>query len=412
MTGMLVVAALLTGISAPASDFRAGAASATVNPAGSVFLAGHDLNRKSTGIHDDLFAKAVVFANGAGADASAVALVVVDSISLQYDTVCEIRRRAAAKVSGLALPAERVIVQATHTHCAPDTIGMWGPDEVTCGRDGAYMEQLTETAATVVARAAQNLRDATVRAASAARPEWVTNDSEKDVLEPDAAILQVVDKDGKTIATLTNLACHPAVLDTDTFEISADWCAAFYKDMAAALPGEHVFVQGAIGCWVQPNTPERTFALCDKYGQDLAAKVLAALQEAKPLDDTTIRFAHKPFEMPQANVKFQLAGELGLTTRKFAQTVTTEVAWFAIGPAQFATHPGETAPGFSLETKALMDTGPKFILGLGLDHLGYICPPAYFTEGNGARFSDYLTSMSPGRDAGPSMMEALRAIIP
>jgi len=411
MTGFMMIAALLT-VSAPAADFRAGAASATVNPVGSVFLAGHELNRKSTGIHDDLFAKAVVFADGAGADAPAVALVVVDSISLQYDTVCEIRKRAAAKVKGLKLPAERILVQATHTHCAPDTIGMWGPDELTCGRDAGYMEQLTETAAAVVAKAVDNLKPARVRTASMARPEWVVNDSEKGVLEPEAAILQVVDGDGKSIATMTNLACHPAVLDTDTFEISSDWCAAFYKDMNAALPGEHLFLQGAIGCWVQPNTPERTFALCDTYGHDVAAKVLAALKEAKPLTDTTIRFAHKPFDMPLANVKFQLAGEIGLTSRKFTEKVPTEVAWFSIGPAQFATHPGETAPGFSMETKALMDTGPKFVLGLCLDHLGYICPPAYFTEGNGARFSDYLTSMSPGPDAGPGMMEALKAIIP
>jgi hypothetical protein len=48
------------------------------------------------------------------------------------------------------------------------------------------------------------------------------------------------------------------------------------------------------------------------------------------------------------------------------------VAWFSVGNAQFATHPGETSPAFSLQTKTLMKTGPKFILGLGLDQLGYI----------------------------------------
>jgi hypothetical protein len=59
-----------------------------------------------------------------------------------------------------------------------------------------------------------------------------------------------------------------------------------------------------------------------------------------------------------------------------------------------------------------MKSGPKFILGLGLDHLGYICPPKYFENTAAIKFADYLTDMSPGPKAGPAMMEALRSIIP
>jgi hypothetical protein len=87
------------------------------------------------------------------------------------------------------------------------------------------------------------------------------------------------------------------------------------------------------------------------------------------------------------------------------------VAWFAIGDAQFATHPGETAPEFAEQTKARMKTGPKFVLGLGLDHLGYICPERYFQDKT-IKFSDYLTDMSPGPKAGAAMMAALASIIP
>jgi len=86
--------------------------------------------------------------------------------------------------------------------------------------------------------------------------------------------------------------------------------------------------------------------------------------------------------------------------------------WFAVGSAQFATHPAETAPLYAAKTRALMDTGPRFILGLGLDELGYICPTAYFDAPAEYLHATYLTSMSPGRDAGSAMMSALATVIP
>ncbi len=390
-----------------AYPISAGAASATVNPPDGVFLGGYDLNRRSTGIHDDLFAKAVVFYDGK----SAVALVAIDNFSLQYDAANEMRAAASKAVTKIPLPPEHVIIQVTHTHCAPDTVGIYGEDEVHSGRNPEYMKKLVETVAQVVARAAETLQPAKFVYAETECKGWAVNDSEPDILDNSVTILQCLDKAGKSIATLTNFACHPTVLDNDTTKTSADWVASFYRTMSA-IPGENLFLQGAIGCWMQPQTPERTFELAEKYGNDLGQKAVEALKKTKPLDAKEIRFANKPFDIPVANDKFKAMSALGLVSRTFAETVKTEVAWLAIGPAQFATHIGETAPEFSNETKALMKTGPKFVLGLGLDHLGYICPPRYFENPGAVKFADYLTEMSPGPKSGPMMMDALKSIIP
>lgn len=384
--------------------FKVGAATATVNPPKGICLAGYDCGRKSAGIHDDLFVKAVAFHDGE----NTIVLVVIDSISLQYDTVCAIRNTAAKTIT--TLPPEHILVQATHTHCAPDTIGIYGPDETHPGRDAAYMTQLTNTAAQQIARAISTLKPAHLVFAETACNGWVANDSEPGVLDTSVTILQCLDHDGTSIATLTNFACHPTVLDGNTTLTSADWVGAFYRHMAN-IPGKHLFLQGAIGCWIQPVTPERSFALAEQYGADLATKVQAALKHTTPLQDTHIRFAHKVYPMPITNPKFQKMSTMGLMPRPLTDTTETEAAWFAIGPAQFATHPGETAPLYSNQTKALMKTGPKFVLGLGLDHLGYICPISYFGETT-AKHADYLTKMSPGPKTGEYMMQALKEIIP
>lgn len=404
---LIIVCATLAGGVADAGDFLAGAASATVNPGDGVFMGGYDQNRLSAGVHDDLYAKAVVFSDGE----TAVALVVVDSIGLQYDTVTAIREAASKAVTALALPPGRIVVQSTHSHCSPDVIGIWGPDQMHTGRNAAYMARLTETAAKQVARAAESMQAASIVFAQTECTGWAVNDSEPDVIDNSVTVLQCLDKKGASIATLTNFACHPTVLDGDTAQVSADWVGAFYKTMAA-LPGEHLYLQGAVGCWIQPKTPERTFALAEKYGTDLGKKTLAALEHTTGLKDTKVRAANKTFGMPVDNIAFRLMGELKLVPREFGLTVQTEVAWFAIGPAQFATHPAETAPAFATQTRELMDSGPKFILGLGLDELGYICTPKYHEPDTPIPHAKYLASMSVSPKAGEAMMTALEAIIP
>ncbi|MDQ1255931.1 MAG: Alkaline ceramidase [Candidatus Hydrogenedentes bacterium] len=277
------------------------------------------------------------------------------------------------------------------------------------------MAKLTETAAAQVAASIKNLQPATVVYAETECKGWAVNDSEPEVVDNSVTILQCLGKDGKSIATLTNFPCHPTVIDDETEPalISADWVGAFYKAMSASLPGEHLFLQGAVGCWMQPETPERTFVLAEKYGNDLAGKTLAALKTPKPLNDTALRSARKVFDFPlAADTPYRSFALAGLIPRPFGDTVQTEVAWFAIGPAQFATHPGETAPMYATQTRALMETGPKFILGLGLDELGYICPPDYFDHPEKYGAADYLIKMSPGKESGSALMSALETVIP
>ncbi|MCP4642648.1 MAG: alkaline ceramidase [bacterium] len=392
------------------SALRVGVSSATVNPDAGTFLGGYDQNRKCTGVHDDLFAKAIAFDDGE----TTVVLCVVDSLGIQYDTVQAIRDAAAAKASFPRLTPERVVVVSTHTHCSPDVIGIYGPEQTTTGRDAAYMQKLVDTCAAQVAKAVENLQPGTLVQAEAKGGDWRVNDSEPGVVDEAATILQCRDALGTPIATLTAFACHPTVLDGDTTLASSDWVGTFYKDMAAAVPGEHLYLQGGVGGWVQPKAPHRTFEVAGQYGSDLAERVIAALPNAQPVQGSEVRFAHNVFGMPNENEMFRQisADGLNLIPRTMTDTIETEVAWFSVGDAQFATHPGETAPAFTWQTEELMDTGPKFVLGLGLDELGYILKPEYFDQTDEIKFAEYLTAMSPGRESGPAMMAALGEIIP
>jgi hypothetical protein len=407
----LPAVAILAGALSASTESHAlyaGAASATVSPAPGAFIAGDARNRKFVGTHDDLFVKAAVISDGE----QDIAVVVVDCIGLVRHEIQAIRERGAALAGRLSLPPERIIVASTHTHCGPDVVGIWGPDETTSGKDPVYIESLVQTAAEQVARACGALQPAKARSGALSSPmDWVENICEPGLLDTTMSVLQFRDERGASILTLTNFACHPTVMDGVTDQVSSDYVAGFYRVMGEAMGGEHIFLQGAIGGWVQPDKSGRGFALADRYGASVAARALEVLEFAKELEHGDIAFARKVFELPMENDGFLALSAAGVIELPATGKIETEVAWFRVGPVQFATHPGETSPAYSHQTRALMGTGPSFVLGLSLDALGYILKPEYFTE-SGYPHAEYLTGMSVGPKTGPAMMEALRRIIP
>ncbi|HEU5330813.1 MAG TPA: hypothetical protein VFU78_22160, partial [Thermomicrobiales bacterium] len=119
-------------------SLRLGAAKAVITPTVGSELSGFIARTAPmAGVHDDLYARALVFA-GEGA-AERAALVTLDAIDLNATTVAAIRERAAALTG---IPGERIGVTCTHTHGGPATLaGRW------LGRaDDGYLDVLAQTA--------------------------------------------------------------------------------------------------------------------------------------------------------------------------------------------------------------------------------------------------------------------------
>lgn len=383
---------------------QAGVSSAPINPPIGAFIAGDKQNRTFTAVHDSLYAKAVVFVNGD----EMLALVTLDCIGLLYPDVQRIRQRTAELI---AFPADRIIVSSTHTHSGPDVVGIWGSDYQHSGVDSAYMAFLVNIAAAQIKAAWETRQEVTVHAAETTFGEpWVQNICDEEI-DRSVSILQLQDQKGKAVATLTNFACHPTYMDAQFSEVSADYINGYYKQMKKHTGAEALFLQGAIGGWVQPVDGEGSFEKAFSRGSELADAVVEALPKATRLQSTAISFNSKRVKFPVENEGWKELAAIGTIKRPIQDSVETEVAWFALGEAQFATHPGETAPYYGLETKKLMGTGPKFVLGLGNDALGYIVKPTFF-EDKSIPHAEYLTSMSVGKLTGPLMMEQLGSIVP
>ncbi len=394
---------LLVAIPTFAQNLQVGAASAPINPPIGAYIAGDKQNRKFTSVHDNLYAKAVGISKGN----SHVAMITIDCIGLLYPEVQKIRSKAAQLCS---IPAGRIVVSSTHTHAGPDVVGIWGKDYSESGVDTVYINFLINTAATQIQKAFKNRKSAIAYSAETTFGEpWVMNICNEE-LDRSLTILHFKDTKQKTIATLTNFACHPTFVDGVFSEVSADYIHGYYEILKKNLGGEALFLQGAIGGWVQPENEKKTFENAFQRGKELAEATKIALNKAKPLSVNTIEFRNKKVNFPVENEGWKQLSAIGTTKRAIVDSVSTEISWFKIGEAEFITHPGETAPFYSLESKKLMGKGPKFIVGLGNDALGYILKPIYF-EDSKLPHAGYLTGMSVGKQTAPVLMETIKSLI-
>jgi neutral ceramidase len=104
---------LLVGASLSlAQVLRVGAAEVVISPAAGTPMAGYYATRLSTGVHDDLHAKAIVIASGE----QRVALVACDLVGIPPTVIEEARELIQSRTG---IPGSNVMISATHSHTGP-----------------------------------------------------------------------------------------------------------------------------------------------------------------------------------------------------------------------------------------------------------------------------------------------------
>jgi neutral ceramidase len=158
-TGVLMILWLLIGpISAAiaadkAPTWQAGAASAVITPKQDMWMAGYAARKKpSEGVAQDLYAKALALKADDGAP---LVLVTTDLIGIRRDVRNTVADRCQAQYK---LPPERLLLNASHTHCGPEYQPREGREE----EAKQYQAFLEQTLVQVVGQALDRLAPATV----------------------------------------------------------------------------------------------------------------------------------------------------------------------------------------------------------------------------------------------------------
>jgi hypothetical protein len=255
------------------------------------FAARQDVCR---GVHDHLYARALVLSSGA----DAAAVVAVDVLALPAAFVDRVRQNIARKTM---LPPDSVMISCTHTHAGPVTITtFFNPDEAV---DGDYMESLAAAIEQSVETAWRDRFRAVAGVGCTSITGVGVNRRSPDGLPVDdeVGILRIDDDRGQIRAVLMNYACHPTVLGPDNLLASGDFAAAAIERIERASGGFALFVNGAEGdvsvghsselSAIGIIAPGRTFERAAELGTKLADTVLGGLDAIATCTDPALKTA-------------------------------------------------------------------------------------------------------------------------
>ncbi len=342
----MLAAFLLSVLSAPpAGDFRAGAASVDITPAVGTPMAGYYGERLSQGVHDPLFAKAVVLESGG----KKAALVCLDLISTTEPMV-DLARREIEKTTGV--PGAGVMISATHAHTGP-VLQARGPREDAFGGRNPlarkYGEDLPGKIAEAVRRAEKALRPAEVAAGHGRETSiafnrrfhmtdgtvgWNPGKLNPKILkpagttDPDVALVyfEAADKDRTPLAAYVNYAVH--LDNVGGLQFSAD-LPATVADLLGRYKGPGLVTLYSAGCcgdinhidvhWAERQGGHENAA---RMGVILAAEVLRTWPALKPGPPGALRVKSTRVKLPLAKITPEDVAASRATLARLAESGT------------------------------------------------------------------------------------------
>ena len=359
-----------------------------------------------------------------------LAIVVSDACIIGGD-VFDAAKAIVKKETGL--PADRMLMVATHTHAAPRTIHI-----ATGPLDDEYHEFLARQIAAAVVQAEKNLAPAKVGFGSFGKPEFIrcrrslckpgsvgvnpfglSGERVKSVagkssaviepagpVDPQVSILSVQHADGKPLAVLANFSVHYCGGYARRL-VSADYFGYFALGLEEQLTAgdEHPPFVGMMSNGTSGNTGavERggkkhgPFEWMEASGRILAGEALRVIEKIKHRSDVTLAMQETelqfgvrlPDEKRLAWAKKVLANpkdprphrwtpiyaQEALHLSKFPATTSLKLQAVRIGEIGIVAIPCEVFAETGLEIKKRSPLKPTFTMQLANGYSGYLPPP-------------------------------------
>jgi hypothetical protein len=349
-----------------------------------VWLAGFDNSRPARGIATDIEARALVLSWRS----TTIAVAVVDLIGYFHSDIEKVR----ASIAAMHPEIDYVSISSTHNHNGPDTMGLWGFDEMWPGWDAEYMQTVHDGLVQAVDEAFAARVPARVAYAAAEVDDhehgacnFITDTRDPVILLNTMTLLHFTARgSGETISTLVNWHSHPEYRGEDNDMVTADWPHWLRLGIEQGVTrggvdtpgvgGVTVYVSGAVGGLLCPydfddlyghegldgSTWERPGeGLDESMGWWLAHVALTALEDAtEPEDECPLEVRSKVLELEAHNYGYHSMMLSGVFHRDdihdYDETVPvgpgnfpklyTEASWIRIGRAQALGVPGEPTP--------------------------------------------------------------------
>lgn len=269
--------------------WKAGVAKSVITPQSAVWLAGYGSKRAPDGKLHDLWVKALALED---ANQQRAVLITSDFQGVPKQMSDQVFERIQKR---FGLDRSRVMFTFSHNHCGPrlgdDLVDYYPVEEEQVRLVEHYTAEMVTRIVDLVGESLAQLQDAELQYGEGRATFAVNrrNNREADVptmlekgiplvgpVDHAVPVLTVTRPGGKLEAILFGYACHPTTLSFLT------WCGDYPGYAQLELERHH---PGATAMFVntcggdQNPLPRRSVALCERYGQMLAAGVEEALKQ-------------------------------------------------------------------------------------------------------------------------------------
>jgi hypothetical protein len=347
-------------------------------------------------VHDPLFARAVVLADGE----TRVALLAWDLLDAREFAVARIRT-AINQATGI--PSAHILISATHNHSGPKsemgTSRASAREERTsrpAQREAVYQQwadKLVDTCVDLVRRADAGRQPVTLTLGRAYVGEWLFN---RRPVRPDGRVAGAANPrdpyalgdglrfgavdptmtvlglqaGGGTVATLFHLPAHAVSVYGGYKGISADWPGPTVNRIRAALGGEALFLQGCAGDVVPAR---RGLEAVERMAELISQRAVAARKVAVALPPARLRVAQAVIGLPATP-----AAASDMQRR----TIDSEVQVISCGELALVTLPGEPLQDLAHAIQARSKFPHTLVLGYANGRgVGYVGLPGNKVKG-------------------------------
>lgn len=374
-----------------------------------VWIAGYQSKRAAMGVHDPITVGAVVLS----LNEEYVAIVGIDVLGLLENRSRDVRDALAAE----GFDRDRVIISSSHSHSAPDSVGIWGIDEdLVIGTYPPFMDAIQGNIEDVIRLAAADMvpvsptqgllhmsEDPTMNGVPFGgvnpndRMLGGINDIRDPIIPADAVWALALDGAAGRVATVVSSSGHPEVAGSGHSLLSSDFVGYTRDYIDSADGGTTIYLSGALGGMQSaggstlPAVDEAGARVLDEngdptyiedaddwdgartWGIHVAQTAQSALTDTTPWEAIDVKMLD--LLIPVNNLSFKLAFQTNLldTPDEYVVQDDTCPGWgvdddlfgcvpagiwqIGLGPSTLATAPGELMPElfYGVPDEAAMD---------------------------------------------------------
>jgi hypothetical protein len=360
------------------------------------------MNRPAEGVHDRIFAKALVLSDGK----QKFALVTADIVGFPPPV-----KPALVSQLGAGWSADQLMLLASHSHTSIEMNAINPLNTFQIPQIGIFNQRVYEF---VMKRLEQVVREAegrrvpgTVGTSSIPLAGWNRNRRGGAVVDNELTVTRIDKTDGKPFAVLVNFTAHPTFMSGEDMHFSGDWPGHLQRTLES-LVGEGVtamYYNGAEGDQApqgRPDAGDSRWERAERYGRDIGIQAWKQWQKTQTQANSALAYHGQTVKLPERSwhPDFTKTGgeEYGLNETLLKEMLPrmfpteTDLIALRLGDLLIVGIPGEMSASLGLEIKAdakrISGATHPVIGGLADAWLSYILPASEYRKGG------YETSVS------------------